>query len=91
MNKFIYQLLNKKVNKRICNFSKLKQTQFLEGFSWDDFIDFRIKPPYIPNCEDYSENLTNTLELYETFNSIKVNIKLNFIRRKIQQKRKKVL
>ena len=74
----MYLLLDKKVNQRVCNFNKLKQTEFLENFSWDDLIDFRIKSPYIPKSTDYSENLRTDKQLYEiSLNGSTVRIILN--------------
>lgn len=59
LNSFIKLILNKKVNHRVCSFSKLKASSFLNDFNWDDLMDFKIKPPYIPECEDYGNNLSS--------------------------------
>lgn len=58
LNAFIKLLLNKKVNYRVCSFSKLKATNFLNEFNWEDLLDFKIKPPYIPECDDFTKYLT---------------------------------
>jgi hypothetical protein len=71
--------LEKKANKRICSLSKLKNTPFLKDFSWDDFDDFKIIPPYIPKSEDYIENLDKYTKSYEIFNSKNVKDKINNI------------
>jgi hypothetical protein len=60
-------LLNKKVNQRICTFSKLKTANFLADFIWEDLLDLKIKPPYIPECEDYTKYLTTNLNPFENF------------------------
>ena len=39
VNSFIDCLLNKKVNERICNVSKLKKMPFFEGFEFDKFSE----------------------------------------------------
>lgn len=83
LNSFIKLLLNKKVNQRVCSFSKLKTAKFLEEFSWEDLLDFKIKPPFIPEVEDYSKYLTTHLKLYEGVLRVKINFKiiifLNFL------------
>ena len=61
--------MEKKPNKRTCNLSKLKTTPFLKNFSWDEFEDFKIIPPYIPKSEDYIKNLDKYTESYEIYNS----------------------
>ena len=52
VNSFIKDLLTKKVNQRICNVSVLKKKPFFEGFDFDQLIDFKLKPPYIPNVKE---------------------------------------
>ena len=52
VNNFIKDLLTKKVNQRICNVSVLKKKPFFEGFDFDQLIDFKLKPPYLPNVKD---------------------------------------
>jgi hypothetical protein len=71
-NKFIDSLLDKKPNRRFCSLRKLKKLKFLEGFSWDDFNDFRMEAPYIPKIKDYSNSLGDVKYLYEEFNNSKV-------------------
>jgi cGMP-dependent protein kinase len=56
-NAFIKCLLNKKVNERICNVSKLKKKDFFEGFEFDNLIDLKLKPPYKPIQHNYSKYL----------------------------------
>jgi cGMP-dependent protein kinase len=57
VNGFIDCLLNKKVNERICNVSKLKKMPFFEGFEFDKLIEFRLKPPYKPNIQSFKKYL----------------------------------
>ena len=56
-NLFIKCLLNKKVNERICNVSTLKKMEFFEGFEFDKLIEFRLKPPFKPNVENFNKYL----------------------------------
>ena len=65
LNSFIKLILNKKVNQRVCSFSKLKTTNFLSDFIWEELLDFKIKPPYIPECEDFTKYLTTHLNPFE--------------------------
>ena len=57
VNNFIDCLLNKKVNERICNVSKLKKMPFFEGFEFDKLIEFRLKPPFKPNIQSFKKYL----------------------------------
>ena len=57
VNSFIDCLLNKKVNERICNVSKLKKMPFFEGFEFDKLIEFRLKPPFKPNIQSFKKYL----------------------------------
>ena len=44
----ITSLLTKKVADRICTLEKAKKLEVFENFSWDDLLDFKIIPQYIP-------------------------------------------
>ena len=57
VNSFIRSLLNKKVNERICNVSKLKKKAFFEGFEFDKLNDFKLKPPHKPSKQNFSKYL----------------------------------
>ena len=57
VNAFINCLLNKKVNERICNVSRLKKMPFFEGFEFDKLIEFRLKPPFKPNIQNFNKYL----------------------------------
>jgi hypothetical protein len=44
----------------------LKTTPFYKEFNWDDLIDFRLKPPYIPKeLREWSNNLANLNNPFE--------------------------
>ena len=58
VNRFIKDLLTKKVNMRICNVSILKKRPFFDDFDWDKLNDFKLIPPYIPPHKDLSDQLT---------------------------------
>ena len=57
VNLFIRSLLNKKVNERICNVSKLKKKPFFEGFEFDKLNDFKLKPPHKPSKQSFAKYL----------------------------------
>jgi cGMP-dependent protein kinase len=65
VNSFIKELLAKKVNERICNFSKLKQKPFFDGFEFSKLNDFQLEPPFRPTKSDMNKFLRNT-EPYES-------------------------
>ena len=54
VNDFIKQLLAKKVNERICNYSKLKQKDFFQNFDFNKLNDFQLEPPFKPEKKDLS-------------------------------------
>ena len=57
VNIFIKNLLNKKVNERTCNVSKLKKKAFFEGFEFDKLNDFKLKAPHKPFKQNFSKYL----------------------------------
>ena len=63
-NLLIGDLLNKKVNERICNVSILKQRPFFADFDFDKLNDFKLTPPYIPQTSDLTQYLSQE-NLYE--------------------------
>jgi cGMP-dependent protein kinase len=66
INNLIKGLLNKKVNERLCNMNSIKQNDFFKDLNWNELIDFKITPPYIPtNKEVNFKNEKN--EKYEDF------------------------
>ena len=52
VNEFISCLLEKKIEKRVCEIKKLKKKEFFEEFKWSDLIAMRMKPPCFPKGED---------------------------------------
>jgi hypothetical protein len=58
-------LLNKKVSQRNCSFRKLKVADFFENFSWDELIDFRMKPAYTPDCLELTKQIQIFSQPYE--------------------------
>ena len=58
VNNFINDLLNKKVNLRICNVNFLKQKPFFNDLDFDNLIDFKLTPPYIPLTSDMTQYLS---------------------------------
>ena len=54
----IKSLLTKKVADRICTLEKAKKLEIFENFSWDELLEFKIIPQYIPkkaNLKDFKE------------------------------------
>lgn len=43
----------------------------MENFQWDDLFDFKLKPPFIPQVEDY------TSEIFKNFNSYENQINVS--------------
>lgn len=59
-------LLHKKANQRCCAVQKLKSSNFFLEFNWDDLIDFKLKPPYVPETWDWSKNLGSVMTPFES-------------------------
>ena len=55
INILIDGLLCKKVEKRICDINKIKKMKVFEKFNWNDLLDRKMKPPYIPKVPNLSE------------------------------------
>ena len=41
-------LLKKKVNERVCSLEKAKKLDIFKDFQWDDLMDLKLEPQYIP-------------------------------------------
>ena len=87
VNEFLGNMLNKKVNKRVCNIGVLKQMKFFEGFDFQKLSDFCYEPPFKPEFVDMSkfldmntpyENLVKS-EIIRSTTSIKKNGKKEHI------------
>ncbi len=65
-------LLSKKVTQRCCNINKLKMTSLFDNYNWDDLIDYKAKPPYVPETMDWTKNLANSTIPYETALLVKI-------------------
>ena len=66
--KMIKSLLTKKVAERICSLEKAKDLEAFENFNWDELLDFKIIPQYIPKksnikqFKDYRTKYINYLK-----------------------------
>lgn len=49
VNNLIQKLLKKKVTGRLCSLDGAKEDEFFKDFNWDELIDLKLKPPYIPS------------------------------------------
>ena len=70
----IKSLLTKKVAERICTLEKAKKLEVFENFNWDELLDFKIIPQYIPkkgnlkNFGEYKQQYIKYLEERESKN-----------------------
>ena len=85
VNRFIGELLAKKVNERICNVSKLKKMEFFEGFEFNKLNDFQLEPPFKPEKKDMSKFLKEKKQLYESTFKEEKDYGLNAQRRKKEE------
>ena len=51
---FMKELLWKNVNKRLCCFHLIKETQLFKNFDFESLLEFKIKAPYIPDLKEIS-------------------------------------
>ena len=51
----IKSLLTKKVADRLCNLEKAKKLEVFENFNWDELLEFKIIPQYIPKKGDLKD------------------------------------
>jgi hypothetical protein len=58
------------VNHRICSFSKLKTLSLFKDFKFDELIDFKLKPPYIPETLDFNNKFNDSI-LFQEFLNVK--------------------
>ena len=64
----IKSLLTKKVADRICTLEKAKKLEVFENFNWDELLEFKIIPQYIPKkskikgFNDYKQKYVKYLE-----------------------------
>ena len=81
LNAFMKMLMHKKVNRRVCSFSKLKLLSLLSDFNWDDLINFKLKPPYNPEIMDYNKQIPKFSKNFENYINVKIQIFLqkNFL------------
>jgi cGMP-dependent protein kinase len=71
MIQLIKSLLTKKVAERICSLEKAKELDAFENFNWDDLLDFKIVPQYIPkkvNLKEFSEYRKKYIKFLEENN-----------------------
>ena len=58
-------LLTKKVADRICTLENAKKLEVFENFNWDELLEFKIIPQYIPkknNLKEFSEYTQNYMK-----------------------------
>ena len=55
INHLIDGLLCKKVEKRLCNISKIKKMKVFENFNWNELLNRSMKPPFIPEVPNLCE------------------------------------
>ena len=69
VNSFIRALLKKKTSKRLCSLDLAKKHSFFKDYNWEDLIDFKVKPPFIPKVvllkkfEDYNQKYEEHMKI----------------------------
>ena len=85
VNIFIKELLAKKVNERVCNFSKLKQKEFFQNFDFDKLNDFQLEPPFKPEKKDLTRYFKET-KPYESIFKIEKQSTIHSINKRRRNK-----
>ena len=55
LNHFIEAMLTKNVNKRPCSLVKIKQMELFENVNFNDLLEMKAKPPFIPSVINFSD------------------------------------
>ena len=55
LNHFIEAMLTKNVNKRPCSLVKIKQMELLKNVNFNDLLEMKAKPPFIPSVINFSD------------------------------------
>ena len=64
-SEFICKILNKDPKLRLCSLNQAKNEKFFYWFNWDDIIDMKMEPPFIPTIKyNLNECLNNKDKLY---------------------------
>ena len=61
-NHFIGTMLNKKPTNRLCTLQSIQSDRLYKGFKWNELMQFKLKPPYIPKqkvLKDIKSSLNN--------------------------------
>jgi cGMP-dependent protein kinase len=71
VSEFISNLIKKNVWERMCNFELIKRTRMFEKFNWNELIDLKLKPLFIPksriNVDEILKRGNEYLERYSEF------------------------
>ena len=69
INSLVSSLLEKNENKRNCDFRSIKNYLLFSDFNWDELIQYKVKPPYVPGKDSRhnEENLQNINIPFVTF------------------------
>ena len=71
VSEFIGNLIKKNVWERMCNLELLKRTRMFEKFNWNELIDLKLKPLFIPkpriNVDELVRKGNYSLEKYSDF------------------------
>ena len=46
----------------MCSFEKIKNHDFYKDFNWDDLMNFKLNPPYIPKTKLLNQCKTYTMK-----------------------------
>ena len=57
-NSFLKLILAKNIVHRVCNYHLLKSHPFFHNFQFEHLLNHRIKPPFVPEVENFNKNLT---------------------------------
>ena len=57
-NSFLKLILAKNIVHRVCNYHLLKSHPFFHNFQFEHLLNHSIKPPFIPEVENFNKNLT---------------------------------
>ena len=85
VNDFISLLLKKKITERMCCFEKIKNHDFYKDFNWDDLMNFKLNPPYIPKTKLLNQCKTYTMKYIDYLKIEKKKEKNYNLNKKIEE------
>jgi hypothetical protein len=54
----------------------LRNYHIFKNFNWEDLLEYKVKPPHIPEVREWKSNLENCNYLFEEFINVYFKLKI---------------